>query len=1038
LGAARLDPPGPGSLDSRGDAAGPALWGAVAARLVGVPVRPVVLVVLLLTLPVPPAARGLDLPVRDLRREAMTGPSYVADRIEVRLTPPAAARARAARAAGAAAADLARPRLGLVALDAVAAGLGAWFEPEFRHETPPSAGSSEADFTAFYIAHLPRGTDLEGALASLGGLAEVQSAEPIAVLPVSAAPNDSLWSSSWWYGQPSGHDIHASQAWEVTTGDTSVVVAILDTGVIPYHPDLGGTVAGQAGQIWTNWAERGGLQDVDDDGNGFVDDTWGWDFVSLPSGANVSPFEDWQDQDGDPNDYAGHGTLVAGIVGALTDNGSGVAGTAPRVRLMPLRICWVESGYPLGLVDMSFAAQAVRYATRMRADVVNCSFESEYLSGLEEALSAAIRGGVTVVAAAGNNDRPSYIGAREDVIAVAATDGNDRVASFSTRGDWVDLAAPGVGIFSTFIARAPFASDSLGYREPAYNAPSGLSGTSFSSPFVAGAVALLDARRRALGLRPLPPRGAQLRVRETADDISSLNTGTGYGTGRLNLERVLTDRPTSTAWRAAGKSVGPAVPIPVSGPARKLAWVTSTSRLLIQDWLSGDTLALVTLPGVPARQLAAADLGGGHGVGLFVGTQNGRIAGFDTTGAALPGFPVRLLGTSMAGGPALGDLDGDGELEIVCGAGDGRLCAWHVDGSMVAGFPVETNVSGFVAPVALSELDGRPGVEIIAASQDGTVYAVNGDGAFLPGWPVTFDPNPRAPVVARFGPDTVVLVAAGTQLLGLLPDGRERSRWTLGAYVWNDPALGDFDGDGSDEIVLPATAPNRVIVLNSAGVAPAGRGWPFALTAAPLGPPVLGPVNRSGALGVVLMQTGGLVALSGSAQAIRLFPKPGGAGTYPTLADLAGDGAMRIAAGSGSDSLLYVYDVGAGSAAALPQAWFTPRGNLARTGSRLYSATDTLPTDTIADLPGGLTLTVGQRPSRVPVWLAWSGVNPSDIRLYDVSGRLVRTLWLARGEHGTEQWDGRDEGGRLVPAGLYFARLTGGSRHARARIVLLP
>ena len=1116
------------------------------ARLAGVTVRPVVLIVLLLTLLVPPAARALDLPVRDVRREVVSGPSYVADRIEVRLVPAAAERARAARATGAAAADagVARPRLGLAALDAAAAELGAWFEPEFRGETPPPAGSADADFTAFYIAHLPQGTDLEGALVRLGGMTDVQSAQPIAVLPVSAAPNDSLWSSSWWFDQPSGCSIHAPQAWDVTTGDTSIVVAILDTGVIPYHPDLGGTVAGLAGQLWTNWVEQGGMQGVDDDGNGFVDDTWGWDFVSLPTGANVSPFEDWRDQDNDPNDYAGHGTLVAGLVGALTDNGIGVAGAAPGVRLMPLRMAWVENGYPLGLVDMSFAAQAVRYATRMRADVINCSFMSLDLSGLGVALDAAIRAGVTVVAAAGNNDSPSYIGGREDVIAVAATDASDQVASFSTRGSWVDLAAPGVGIFSTFIARAALASDSLGYRQPAYNAPAGLSGTSFSAPLVAGAVALLEAQQKALGLRPLPPRGVQLRLRETADDISSLNSGTGYGTGRLNLERALNDRPTSTAWRAAGASVGPVVPIPLSGPTRKLAWVMSDAWLLIQDWLTGDTLALVTLPGVPARQLAAADLGGGQGVGLFVGTENGWLAGFDTTGAALPGFPVSSGGTPpLAGGPALGDLDGDGVREIVCGAGDGRLCAWHVDGSVVAGFPVETDASGFAAPVALTELDGRPGVEIIAATRDGTVYAVNGDGAFLPGWPVTFDPGPQAPVVACFGRDTVVLVAAGAQLIGLRPDGSERSRWTLDAYVVADPALGDLDGDGADEIVLPATAPDRVIVLDSAGVAPAGRGWPFALTAAPQGPPVLGPLRGGGARGVVLMQTGGLVALTDSAKAIAFFPKPGGAGTYPTLADLAGDGAMKIAAGSGSDSLLYVYDVGAGSAAAMQQTWATPRGNFARTGSRLYPSSDTLPPTTVSNLavefsapdsvrlswtapgddgetgraaaydlrfttlrssigsmdagttrlaapapdtaganegvtvpaagpgvtcwywlrtndeagntsgcsnvveftrpldpviPDGLTLAVRQRPSGVPVLLDWSGENVADIRLYDVSGRLLRTLRLARGGQGTEPWNGRDESGRLVPAGLYFARLTGGSLHAQARIVLLP
>jgi subtilisin family serine protease len=1120
---------------------GPPLGGAVAACLVGVTVRPAVVLLLLLALPAPSAAVALDLPVRDPSREAVSGPSYVADRLELRLAPMAAQRARAARLAGAAATDLVQRRLGVAALDAAAADLGAWFEPEFRGETAPPAGSADADFTAFYIAHLPQGTDLESALARLGGLADVQSAQPIAVLPVSAAPNDSLWSASWWFDQPSGASLHAPRAWDVTSGDTSVVVAILDTGVLPYHPDLGGTVAGLAGQIWTNWAERGGVPGVDDDGNGFVDDTWGWDFVALASGTNISPFEDWQNQDNDPDDYAGHGTQVAGIVGALTDNGSGVAGAAPRVRLMPLRIGWAEISYPLGVVDMSFVAQAVRYATRMRADVINCSFASLNQSGLGVALDAATSAGVTVVAAAGNNSSPSYIGMREDVLAVGATDASDRVASFSTRGDWVDLSAPGVGIFSTFITRAAPASDSTGYRQPAYNAPAGLSGTSFSAPLVAGGVALLQGRQKGLGRRSLPPRGALLRLCETTDDISSLNLATtGYGTGRLNLERALTDRPTSTVWRAGSATVGPAVLIPLNGPARKLAFVTGNARLLIQDWLTGDTLALAPLPGVPAHQLAAAELGGGHGVGLFVGTQSGSLAGFDTTGAALPGFPVSPEGaSSLGGGPALGDLDGDGVCEIVCGDDVGQLWAWRADGAMVAGFPVETDASGFDAVVALADLDGRPGVEIVGVTRDGVVYAVGGDGAFLPGWPVPFDPDPRAPVVAHFGSDTVVLVAAGTRLIGLRPDGSERSLWTLSARVADDPALGDLDGDGVDEVVLPVAGPNQVIVLDSAGVAPAGRGWPCALTSAPQGPPVLGRVEGGGPPGVVLMLAGGLAVLSDSAKALPRFPKPGGAGMAPTLADLVGDGASKIVAGSGTDLSLHVYDVGLGSAAGARQTWATPRGNFARTGG----PADTLPPATVGDLtaefrapdsvrlnwtapgddgmtgraavydlrfttsessigsadagsarlgapapgpsgasdgvtvpapepgatcwywlrandeaentsgcsnvarftrppepvlPVGLSLAVRQRPSGAPVLLDWSGANVADIRVYDLSGRLVRTLRIARGGRDTERWDGRDESGRLVPAGVYLARLTGGSLHAQARIVFLP
>src|SRR5262249_20350110 len=157
-------------------------------------------------------------------------------------------------------------------------------------------------------------------------LPEVVSATPIAILPLDAVPNDSLWASSYWYYQPSRMDVHAPEAWDVTTGDTSVVVAIVDTGVNPYHPDVGGSVAGLSGQIYTNWAEVNGLPGVDDDGNGKIDDFHGWDFVALSNNSDVEPGEDWQDEDNDPNDFVAHGTGVAGMVGALTNNTIGVAG----------------------------------------------------------------------------------------------------------------------------------------------------------------------------------------------------------------------------------------------------------------------------------------------------------------------------------------------------------------------------------------------------------------------------------------------------------------------------------------------------------------------------------------------------------------------------------------------------------------------------------------------------------------------------------------------------------------------------------------
>src|SRR5215471_5796049 len=211
-------------------------------------------------------------------------PCYRGDVLELQLTA-GAARAVLPRGAGPTRA-VPMGHLGLPAVDAVAASVGAVaFEPEFRGETPPGPGEGP-DFTAFQLVHLSPGSDLATALARFRALPEVASADPIALLPVSSLPNDSLALATYWLENPRNYraDIHAPEAWQVSTGDTSIVVGIIDTGVVPYHPDLGGR-AGERGQIWFNWAERSGLPGVDDDGNGYVDDFWGWDFVQNGAGA---------------------------------------------------------------------------------------------------------------------------------------------------------------------------------------------------------------------------------------------------------------------------------------------------------------------------------------------------------------------------------------------------------------------------------------------------------------------------------------------------------------------------------------------------------------------------------------------------------------------------------------------------------------------------------------------------------------------------------------------------------------------------------
>ena len=989
--------------------------------------------------PVPP----LRLPVRYPGGPPQPAPAYQGDILEIRLAPRASATARRADPT-----DTRRDWLGVPDVDAVARGMGrVWFEPEFLGETSPPAGSDHADFTSFYIAHLPRGLKLEDALARFRSAPGVASAQPIAIMPVtSTTPNDSLWASAYWFYQPSRRDLHAPEAWDVTTGDTSIVVAIVDTGVLPYHPDLGGSGAGSSGQIWTNWAEQGGVPGVDDDGNGFVDDVHGWDFVDLDTtlaNRDYRDGEDGGDPDDDPNDFAGHGTEVAGLVGALTNNGIGVSGTSWKVRLMPLRMGWSYTNPPAplgeGEVRMDFAAQAIRYATRMGANVINCSWENVYDGNLWAAVDEAVRNRITIVVAGGNSGGLNDLRGRPDVISVAATNSMDAVASFSTRSPENDLAAPGVAVASTSVKPWATGADSVGLRQPGYD--SNLYGTSFSAPLVSGAVALLDAHERALGRRPLHAMGVLLRLWETADDIGAQNPSlTGqYGAGRLDLERLLAATAVSTATPTGGASVGAALVLP--GTPRRVAFVTDTQRFVVLDGGSRDTVTDIGLPAVPVSGLAGADLGGGRGAGLFFGTADDRVEGVSPSGRPLPNWPKFGAG-AMSGGPALGDLDGDGTLEVVCGASDGRLWAWHADGPVVTGFPRRISASSPLLPVALSDLDGLPGVEIVAVAADGTVEVVRGDGSSLPGWQsvhVAADPSPPSIASGDASSTPVIVIAAGTQVHALTARGNERPGFPVAVQGFvlggRDVALGDIDGDGRDEAIVVTSEEAHAIELDGSGLEPPG--WPRPLGATDPGSPVLGQLVADGAPELLVQRNGRLLALSSAAESLAAFPKPGGAGRYLTLSDLEGDGATDVVAGTGPDHIFYVYSAGPGSRGGSQEPWPTYRGNFARTGSRLYQGTP---------LPGGgppvLSFTILGNPSRRPVVFHWSAGGAAsarqEIRIHDLMGRRVAVLDLGSGTEGLASWDGLDRDGHRVRAGVYLARFNSGSKHRDARVVLIP
>ncbi len=349
------------------------------------------------------------------------------------------------------------------------------FEPDAGSgERTEALESVDGDISRAYrlvpglrLVELPEEVDPAAARRQLAEMPGVAFASADAVMRIDRAPNDPLLSGQW------GIDaIQAPLAWDTTTGSAEVAVAVIDTGVDLNHPDL-------AGNLWTNPDEIP-ANGIDDDGNGFVDDVHGWDFVG---------------KDPLPTDDNSHGSHTAGTVGAVGNNGIGVAGVAWNVSLVPLKICSAT-----GRCLTSDAIAALDYAVREGIPISNNSYgyNGSCTAAFSAALQAAGAAGHLFVASAGNDGRntdqtPKYPAscAQENVLSVAWLADPKKLASRSNFGTTsVDLAAPGSQIQST---------------TPGGNYAN-KSGTSMAGPHVAGTAALLKSIEPSWDWRQLKER----------------------------------------------------------------------------------------------------------------------------------------------------------------------------------------------------------------------------------------------------------------------------------------------------------------------------------------------------------------------------------------------------------------------------------------------------------------------------------------------------------------------------------------------------
>lgn len=747
-----------------------------------------------------------------------------------------------------------------------------------------------------------QGTEMDAELARLQSNPAVEYAEPNYSIQLFAItnvlPNDFEFEKMYSLQNRGGEnaktnaDVSAPAAWAFTTGSKSVVVAVIDTGIDYLHDDL-------KENLWNNPREIP-FNGIDEDGNGFIDDVYGYDFVSNDS----DPFDDNQ-----------HGTHVAGTIGAKGNNGIGTVGVCWEVSLMALK-AFDEKGN--GTVADAIAAMT--YAVENGARVINASWGLEERSrALEEATKVVADAGVLMIAAAGNSrtDAPSYPASFETVLSVAATDAKDARADFSNYGSFVDVAAPGANILSTL-------------PENSYGL---LSGTSMAAPHVAGMAALVLAR--------FPMYSRQELFDILINSVDAMSFDLPIGNGRINLSRaVQMDQPLPTARvSVAGTASGF---VDVTGTAAgtffsgyslnigsgrsPINWIqiTSSSTAVTDKFLGRFDSAIV--PDGPAVvQLVVSNLNGAAAIATAPLTIfNGMITSPLSADVLAPKkYVVR------------GTVHGDGKsYDLFYGAGISPT-SWTKIAAGSAGkidaplgeWDASALGSGFYA-LKLKITDHDKSSEFTAP----LIYI---EPKLKPGWPAhvgtdadfpsTEWRNVRPADLDGDGLSEFVLVDAGTrgrkQTLRVFSlSGQELWSRELGYDIPPDfPAIGDVNGDGRKEIFVDGT--NGLVAFRHDGTIL--QGWPVQ-TETSNHAKVLADVDGDGAPELIsysqeyaatqVAETRELSVFKADGTLIRKWTLPWCGFTndvqkiFPTVANLDDDAALEIVVPSGC-SELFAFDL---------------------------------------------------------------------------------------------------------------------------------
>lgn len=609
------------------------------------------------------------------------------------------------------------------------------------------------------------------------------------------------------------------RAWEVTIGTPEVVVAVIDTGVDVNHPDL-------VRSIWRNADEIAG-NGIDDDKNGFVDDTVGWDFVvnsNDPRPSAEVPFS---------YTALNHGTIVAGILAAQGNNFEGIAGIAWGARVMPLRALDKDG---VGLVEN--VAEAVHYAIDNGADVINLSFVGDSFSEpLYKALRRAYENGIVVVVASGNtatnlNKSPRYpacFDAPDDenwIIGVSAIDSSDQhIATANYGSDCVDLVAPGDNFFATQVI-----DSTKGLNEP-YGGP--WSGTSLAAPVVSGVAALLKAAYPNLSNDQIIST-----LLNSSEDIDSRNESKAgeLGRGRVNADFAITG---ATSSNGEGPRISTFIGSRIAAASNegdlRYLQVYGNSGIVQQLWEiygddfeAGGGMAVVeNLPEVGSStdeeygltNVAISTIRrGDQRVVIGEGVNGeGRVRVYSTAGELLDEW--QAYAPTFTGGinVAAGDIVGDGEEVIIVSprtGGGPHVRIFSRSGKFISDFfAYDKNLRGGWS-VAMTDLTGDNKSEIVVSSttQSLPVRVFESDGTLISEW----EPYPVYKGGVNLGAGklsgeqtgeiVVVPVGGGGPNLRIFDiNGHVQGQFFVLREDFRggiNLAVGDLDGDERDDIAI--------------------------------------------------------------------------------------------------------------------------------------------------------------------------------------------------------------------------------------------